>query len=110
MKIRLMNSAMMPVEGKYTLYQTTQDQFVNDLRFAAKNGKLESYIGYPDTALFIERISNVTIHVNREKTIVNDGDTLLICKLKYRVVDPNEKGKFTPTDDDYEFFICFYAK
>jgi hypothetical protein len=108
MTVKLINSAMMPQEGSYRLTKITQEVFCRNLRRAAMNNDLESFIGYPDTALFIERISEVTIHVNREQTTLVSGDTVLICKLKYRLPDPSIKGKFTPTDDDYEFFLCTY--
>lgn len=31
------------------------------------------------------------------------GDEALIVKLKYRLQDPTQKGKFVPSDEDYEF-------
>jgi len=33
------------------------------------------------------------------------GDEALIVKLKYRLQNPSQKGKFTPSDEDYEFGI-----
>ena len=107
--LRLIKAAVMPVEGSYRLCRISKEWFIRDLREAARIGDLESYIGNSETALYIEQISGVTIHTNQEKLIVNDGDTLLICKLHYRVAEPMSNGIFAPTDEDYEFFICFYA-
>jgi hypothetical protein len=103
---KLMNSAMMPDEGTYTLKRCTKDEFVKLLQ----SNKFESFIGYPDTAAFISRISGVDIEVSRQQTAVNDGDILLIVRLKYRVADPAEKARFTPSDDDFEFFTCEYRR
>lgn len=104
--LKLMNSAMMPNVGTYKLKSITKDAFIAVLQSTTE---IESSIGYQATADFISKISGVNIPVNRNQTIVENGDTLLICKLKYRVQNPSDKGVFVPTDDDYEFFICYYS-
>lgn len=50
------------------------------------------------------------IYVNRESTPVEDGDHLLIARLKYRVNDPRAKGQVRATIDDYEFFECVFTE
>jgi len=102
--IKLMNSAMMPVCGIYTLRQMSRNAFVTYLR----DNEFESYIGYPDTARLIEEISGVAIPVSRAQTTLEDGDVMLIAKLKYRVNNPHQKGRFTPSMDDFEFFHAMY--
>lgn len=103
--LKLMNTAMMPISGEYILTKITQNDFV----FYLKNARIfESYIGYDTTAEFINRISGVTVTLNREQTTLKNGDEMLICKLKYRLPDPNQKGKYIPTNEDYEFFFCKY--
>lgn len=104
--IKLLNSAMMPQEGHYSLKRITREEFVEEIR----TNVIISYIGYKDTADFIEKISGVEIDVNRNPTELRDTDTFLVIKLKYRVPNPAEKGKYVPTDEDYEFFICHYSK
>lgn len=99
----LMNSAMMPAAGTYRLQRVSRDEFVRQMR----KGYI-SYIGYPDTARFLERISGLRVPVNRSETLVFERAVMLICKLSYRLADPSSKGRFTPTDDDYEFFICTF--
>ncbi len=102
---KLMNSAMMPAPGEYNLAQVTANEFCAILAAV----KFDSYIGYQDTADFIQRISGVRVAVCRDATVVADGDTMLIIKLKYRVQNPGDKSKFVPADSDYEFFICKYT-
>lgn len=103
---RLMNSAMMPSPGVYHLRQVDRDAFVDLLR----GESFESYIGYPETAKFLERISGVIVPLSRAQTTLADGDKMLIVRLKYRVQSPSDKGKFVPSDDDFEFFVAVYHK
>jgi hypothetical protein len=99
----LMNSAMMPAPGTYRLRWVSRDEFVREMREG-----FVSYIGYPDTARYLERLSGFYVPVNRDETLIFEGAVMLICKLRYRLSDPAQKGRFTPSDDDYEFFICRY--
>lgn len=103
--IKLLNSAMMPVEGVYKLQRISPEDFSSILR----SEEYQSYIGYPDTARMIEEIAKVSVPLSREQTTVQDGDILLICRLKYRLQDPAAKGKFTPSVNDFEFFRCEYS-
>ena len=105
--LKLMNSAVMPHEGNYKMTQINLTQFVNELKAAPS---FESYIGYPATARFIEAISEMKILLSREQTSLDNGDEMLIIKLKYRVQNPAEKGRFDPASDDYEFFHCHFSK
>jgi hypothetical protein len=101
---KLLNSAMMPVEGFYQLQRVTSEKFAEWLRAEP----FESYIGYPDTARLIEQIAGVKVPLSREQTTLADGDVLLICRLKYRVQIAADKGNFTPKREDFEFFVCHY--
>lgn len=103
---KLLNSAMMPAEGTYRLKRVSSKAFASILC----SEPFESYIGYPDTAQTIEGMAGVKIPLSRQQTTIEDGDTLLICKLKYRLTNPADKGKFTPSIDDFEFFICNYSE
>ena len=108
--VRLMNAAVMPCEGKYQLIAIDADSFGKHVCYAHECGKLVSYVGYANTAALISRLSCVTIPVTRQSTELNDGDTMLICRLKYRADDPTQKRFLNPSDDDYEFFVAFYRK
>src|SRR5690606_9503237 len=100
--IRLLNSAMMPAEGTYTLRRVTAQQFAELLQ-----GDFVSYIGYPQTADFVSRLIGRPCPVNRAQTILDDGDTLAIVKLKYRPDAPTKGAQVN--EDDFEFFVADYS-
>ena len=103
--IKLMNSAMMPQPGTYELVPLAREQFVGILR---DNGQCDSYVGYPQTAEFVERISGVKVEVSRRSTVFTDGERVLVVKLAYRPQDANTKG--APVDEaDYEFYLVRYS-
>jgi len=97
----LFNAAAIPSPGKYEYSNISQDQAIKWL----KQGYDKSFVGYPDTAKFIEKISGKRPELSREKFDMQPGDEALIVKLKYRLQNPSQKGKFTPSDEDYEFGI-----
>jgi hypothetical protein len=101
---------MMPAEGIYILKRISRDDFGRLVADAYQRGDLHSYVGYPETAQHIERVSGVPIQVNRAPTRLPDQATMLICKLAYRVSDPNDKGKLQPADDDYEYYVATYTR
>jgi len=103
--IYLMNSAMMPQEGKYEMRRIGLMEFIE----MVQNNPFKSYIGYPTTAAFIKKVTGREIPINREKTApLKRGDILLVCKLKYRLKDPRMKGKLEPGIQDFEFFEVKY--
>lgn len=106
--VRLMNSAMMPAPGTYVLRRLTQNEFATLVGAAYDAACLVSYIGYQQTADMISELARVPIAVSRDMTPVATGDTLLICKLRYRVADPTRKGEQVP--EDFEFFEASYEK
>jgi len=106
----LLNSAMMPDEGLYILRRVSREFFAELVADAHRRGNLQSYIGYPETAQHIERVSGVPIPVNRAATQLPDQAVIAICKLAYRVADPGSKGKFQPSDEDFEYFVATYDR
>lgn len=106
MDVVLVNSAMMPREGKYIYAEVSREVFVYFVRKFAD--KLQSYIGYPDTAAHITEITGVDIPLNREPVVLRGDTIMLICKLAYRVQNPDEKGKFKPNEADYVYGIAHY--
>jgi hypothetical protein len=106
----LLNSAMMPDEGLYVLRRVSRELFGELVADAHRCSNLQSYIGYPETAQHIEKISGVPIPVNRAATQLPDQALLAVCKLKYRVSDPTIKGQFRPGDEDYEYFVATYDR
>lgn len=65
---------------------------------------------YPQTARYIEKISNVKIEVSRASTKLQQNDSMLVCKLKYRVANPNDKKYTELNDDDVEFWFVSYER
>ncbi len=104
--ILLLNSAVMPNEGVYTLKQISTETFKTVLQQAAETNNFKSYIGYAETANLIERISSVTVEVSREQATLTPGDTMLIVKLRQRVANPADKEILPLSIDDFEFFRC----
>lgn len=102
--IKLMNSAMMPQVGHYDLVKITQEEFVSALR---DSGQCNSYVGYEQTAKFVERISGVKVEVSRRPTILSDGERVLIIKLDYRLQVASTKGALID-EDNYEFYAMRY--
>lgn len=107
MTTRLLNSAIMPQPGTYSLSAITSAEMAALIRMAAHMGELASYIGYQQTADYLSTLSGATILVSREPTAIEDGDILLICRLRYRVGNPADKR--APIDPaDLEFFLADY--
>ena len=104
--ILLLNAAVMPSEGVYTLKKISQAEFRTCLREASATGDFKSYIGYPETARIIEEIAGVTVEVNREQADLLPGDAMLIVKLRQRVSEPASKAALAPSRDDFEFYQC----
>ena len=110
MEVVLLNSSMMPSEGLYILRRVSREFFAELIADAHRRGKLQSYVGYAETAQHIERIARVPIPVNRAVTQLPDQALLAICRLKYRVADPGAKGKLQPGEDDYEYYVATYDR
>ncbi|RLC49254.1 MAG: hypothetical protein DRH57_00095 [Candidatus Cloacimonadota bacterium] len=107
MAVKLLNSAVMPKEGQYSAYKISFQEFKLLLQKAHKRGELESYIGYPQNVELIRKWTGIEVPLNRAETDLNDGDEMLVMKLKYRVSNPADKGKEVG-EDDFEFFYVRY--
>ena len=104
--ILLLNSAVMPNEGTYTLQRISETTFQKVLRDAAAMNNFKSYIGYPETARFIEQITGIAVEVSREQATLTPGDIMLIVKLRHRVANPADKETLQLSIDDFEFYRC----
>lgn len=107
--IRLLNSAVMPAPGTYTLEAVEFWAFIRELQLAREGGELMSYLGYPQNAELLAGACGFPIPLSRESTEVEEGDTLLIMRLRYRVQDPTRKGQ-PVAPEDFEYFRCEYRK
>lgn len=108
--IALMNTSMMPVPGTYKLEPLSLDEFRTEIIKAYTSGEMESFIGYREVVDIISEIASIRPQISRRDTYLSDGDTMLICKLKYRVRNPMSKGHLKNTIDDYEFFKCVFER
>ena len=106
--ILLLNSAVMPTEGVYTLKRISEDTFVKVVREASATDNLQSYIGYPETAKVIEQLTGVEIEVSREQAMLALGDIMLIVKLRHRIQDLSNISTYQPSVDDFDFFTCHW--
>ena len=102
----LLNAAVMPTEGVYTLKRISKSQFQELLQEAEATGNLQSYIGYPETARLIEQLTGVEVEVSREQAELASGDSMLIVKLQHRITDPANKKTLELSVDDFEFYQC----
>lgn len=106
--ILLLNSAVMPTEGVYTLKRISKSKFQTILQEAAATDNFQSYIGYPETARLIEELTGVEIEVSRQQAELTIGDVMLIVKLRHRVADPSSKAVLQPAMNDLEFYQCHW--
>ena len=104
--ILLLNSAVMPAEGMYSLQRISEAMFQKVLQDAAATNNFKSYIGYPETARLIKQITGIAVEVSREQATLTPGDTMLIVKLRHRVANPPDKETLQLSIDDFEFFQC----
>ena len=104
--ILLLNSAVMPNEGTYTLQRISETTFQKVLRDAAAMNNFKSYIGYPETARLIEQITGIAVEVSRKQATLTPGDIMLIVKLRHRVANPADKETLQLSIDDFEFYRC----
>jgi hypothetical protein len=110
MTVYLLNSAVMPTEGTYITKKIDRETFVFLVWFFIKLGYLVSYLGYEQNVSLIEKWTGFRVSLKRsELKELEDGDILLIMKLKYRVQDPTKKGEIVD-EDDFEFYVSKYVK
>lgn len=102
-----MNAANMPQAGKYKLQKISKENFAMMLIEADQANTLISYIGYPQNAEVIKKMTGVAVAISRKETKLQSGDLMLIMKLAYRV--QGIKGKKVD-ENDFVFFACNYTK
>lgn len=98
---------MMPQPGKYDLWKITKADFIERTKEAHKSNTLVSYIGYLQNAKLIHEWTGVRVAINRDRTEIQDGDTMLCMTLRYRA--DNYKGQ-PVGENDFDFFACSYKR
>lgn len=106
MRIVLMNAANMPNDGVYWRHTITKEEFVKLIKDA---DEIYSSIGYESVAALITELTDIPVEKNRDLTVLNPTDTILVIKLKYRV-GAKDKGYVEPTINDYEFLKVNFIK
>lgn len=106
--IKLMNAAVMPRAGVYRVSELSASEFAD----ALKSEEFQSFVGYDSTAKHIESIAGVSVPVCRDQAAVEDGDRMLVCRLKARLSDPTKKAdkNYVPAPEDYEYLLVVYQE
>lgn len=110
--LHLMNSAMMPTPGKYSLKKIAKEEFVAEFIEDCVEGNLpwKSSIGYPQLSALLSELLGTDVPLSRDQTQLSDDDIVLVAKLPYRV-NPTEKGERQHGSkiEDYEFFLMKFS-
>ena len=101
--IRLINSAMTPAPRFTYMYESLSAEGFFDI---IKNNEVDSYIGYQPNLDLIEEKTGVALQLCTDQTPVEEGDILLIMKLRYRTRTKGAPVKF----EDFEFGITFVKR
>jgi hypothetical protein len=104
-KYVILNSAMMPSDGKYVKRTISKNQFIDIIKSATE---VKSSIGYQSVSDVIKKLTGISIDVNRDITIIPNGYNVIGLHLDHRVA-PDEKGSKNPSEDDYVYFIAIYT-
>lgn len=102
--IRLLNSAMMPKVGIYKMKEIEKDNFFQHVKDAASRGELSHNIGYQQNVDIINSETGLSLVANRDRTELQDGDTILSMTLSYRSF---KKGEIVNVDD-FKYYITSY--
>lgn len=106
----ILNSAIMPVAGCYSIQRISSNDFflkIQQQREEDPEG-LRSWIGYKQNADIIEQETGIRVRITRDVTQLQHGDRLLIMRLKYRP-DAFTKGKQVDAQD-FEYFEGYYTE
>jgi hypothetical protein len=95
-KVRLTNTAMMPIPGQYRCRKIDEREFVAHLCAYWQKGLVTSYVGYPANQKHIEKISGIEVPINRAPTELDPGDILLCMRMAY---EDTEEARKHPSDD-----------
>lgn len=108
----ILNSAVMPAAGCYSLKQIGNDDFFNKIRAQREEDPegffTMSWIGYHQNAQIIADKTGWKPPICRSVTQISHGDRLLIMTLKYRA-EPGSKGEPVAAHD-FEYFEGFYTE
>ncbi len=98
-----MNSAMMPVQGRYTSRKISSDEFLDIFNSASE---IVSSVAYPEIQDIVGKQLGIEIPIDREKglTVLDPFSSILVVKLQYRVPSERKGHRLGSKFEDYEFF------
>ena len=98
-----MNSAMMPVQGRYTSRKISSDKFLDIFNSASE---IVSSVAYPEIQEVVGKKLGIEIPIDREKglTVLDSFSSILVVKLQYRVPSERKGHRLGSKFEDYEFF------
>ena len=99
----------MTESGLYSAQQITKEEFINIIKKYYELGELESYLGYKNNIDIIEKWTGIRFDMSRESHQLNDEDSLLVMKLKYRTTETFRKGQLVD-EEDFEFMLIKFNK
>lgn len=110
--VYLTNSTVLTSSGDYSVRFLSKDQFVRKLQ--SLQGKIKSYLGYPQN-IRILREMGISMELNRSPLPkLQNGDTILVMKLKYRLEDVQAKRSTAYQQNlsvkDFEFLEIKYTR
>lgn len=108
MKIYLMNSSMMPMEGFYQRIDLSMQDWINLYNQATE---VVSTVAYPEIVRIFYQATGIILPVAIEKPITRFCENeclILVIKLKFRVQAHRKGTPLGSTIDDYEFILVKY--
>lgn len=96
-KVRIMNSAVMHGPGIFAREDITREEFVEAVVEAFDEGRAISSLSYEQNRNLLKEWTGIDFPLSFEKTVVEDGDTLLCMFLPYR--EGGLKGRKIKVDD-----------
>jgi hypothetical protein len=95
---------MMPLDGRYTR-KTISKEEAKKIFLKHKND-YESYIGYLNSAKILSEHFGLNIGLNRDRTIIKQGDIILTFALNYRINDVETKKVRKHGDNIEDYYFC----
>lgn len=98
----VMNTTIMPNPGKYLCVPIS----LSNVKFLLMKNDYISAIGHESTAKLLEKITGLSIKMNRITISLEPGDTMLVFKLKTRLEEGTILNEEELAKLEYEFLLC----
>lgn len=108
--LHLINARGMFSDGDYTCKQISALQAKELFQKVFPTKKWKSYIGYPNTAKALSSLFEVSIPINRDETVFQNGDTAIAACLPYRIaVDQKSLNEAGKEIENYNFYYITFS-